>query len=124
MKDEELNMKENNTANTINTTTETTKMTLNKALEICKERILIDRRMRENTPVEQYNDYEKFCEKECIAIETLINALECKKALDSVKQGYYNPKEHKPFIFEDAKRKEIRQMLKSNRNMLLDDDVK
>ena len=124
MKDEELNMKENNTANTINTTTETTKMTLNKALEICKQRISIDRKMRENTPVEQFNDYEKFCEKECLAIETLINALECKKALDNVKQGFYNPKEHKPFIFDDTKRKEIREMLKSNRNMLLDDDVK
>ena len=59
-------MEENNVANT-------TTMTLNKALEICKQRILIDRKMRKNTPVEQYNDYEKFCEKECIAIETLIN---------------------------------------------------
>jgi hypothetical protein len=102
MKDEELTMKENNTANTINTTTETTTMTLDKALEICKERILIDRRMRENTPVEQYNDYEKFCEKECVAIETLINTLECKKALNNVKDGYYNPKEHKPFVFDDV----------------------
>lgn len=43
MKDEELNMEENNVANT-------TKMTLNNALEICKQRISIDRRMRENTP--------------------------------------------------------------------------
>ena len=124
MKDEEFIMKENNVTNTNNTTMETTTMTLNKALEICKQRILIDRRMRNNTPVEQYNDYEKFCEKECIAIETLINALECKKALDNVKQGFYNPKEHKPFIFDDTKRKEIREMLKNNRNMLLDDDVK
>ena len=96
-------MKENNTANTTNTTTETTTMTLNNALEICKQRISIDRRTRENTPVEQFNDYEKFCESECIAVETLINALECKKALENVKQGYYNPKEHKPFVFDDAK---------------------
>ena len=117
MKDEEFNMKENNTSST-------TAMTLNKALEICKQRISIDRRTRENTPVEQFNDYEKFCEKECIAIETLINTLECKKALDNLKQGFYNPKEHKPFVFDDAKRKEIREMLKSNRNILLDDDVK
>ncbi len=116
-------MEENNVANTINTTTETTKMTLNKALEICKQRISIDRRMREYTPVEQYNDYEKFCEKECIAIETLINALECKKALDNVKQGFYNPKEHKPFIFDDARIKDVGEMLKSNRNILLEDDV-
>ena len=116
MKDEEFIMKENNVANT-------TTMTLDKALEICKQRISIDRKMRENTPVEQYNDYEKFCEKECIAIETLINTLECKKALENVKQGYYNPKEHKPFVFDDTKRKEIREMLKSNRNMLLDDNV-
>lgn len=110
-------MEENNVANT-------TKMTLNNALEICKQRISIDRRMRENTPVEQYNDYEKFCEKECIAIETLINNLECKKALDSLEQGYYNPKEHKPFVFDDTKRKEIREMLKNNKNILLDDNVK
>ena len=116
---EEFIMKENNTANTSSTTT----MTLDKALEICKERILIDRRMRENTPVEQFNDYEKFCEKECLAIETLINALECKKALDNVKQGYYNPKEHKPFVIKDDRVKEIREMLKSNKNMLLDDNV-
>lgn len=107
-----------------NNTSSTTTMTLDKALEICKQRISIDRRMRENTPVEQYNDYEKFCEKECIAIEILINALECKKALDNVKQEYYNPKEHKPFIFDDTKRKEIKEMLKSNKNILLDDNVK
>ena len=112
MKDEELKMKENNTANT--NTSSTTTMTLDKALEICKERILIDRRMRENTPVEQFNDYEKFCEKECLAIETLINALECKKALDNVKQEYYNPKEHKPFVLNDARVKEIAEMLKSS----------
>ena len=116
-------MKEIKTANTTNTTAETATMTLDKALEICKQRISIDRRMRENTPVEQYNDYEKFCEKECLAIETLINALECKKALNNVKQGYYNPKEHKPFVFNDARVKEIGEMLKSNRNILLDDNV-
>ena len=109
-------MEENNVANT-------TTMTLDKALEICKQRISIDRRMRENTPVEQYNDYEKFCEKECIAMETLINALECKKALNNLKQGYYNPKEHKPFVFDDARIKEVEKILKSNRNILLDDNV-
>ena len=124
MKDEELNMEENNVANTNNTTTETTTMTLNKALEICRQRISIDRKMRVLTPIEQYNDYEKFCEKECLAIETLINTLECKKALENVKQGYYNPKEHKPFIFDDTKRKEIKKMLENNKNILLDDDVK
>ena len=121
MKDEEIKMKENNTANT--NTSSTITMTLDKALEICKERILIDRKMRENTPVEQFNDYEKFCEKECLAIETLINALECKKALDNVKEGYYNPKEHKPFVIKDDRVKEIGEMLKSNKNMLLDDNV-
>ena len=45
------------------------------------------------------------------------------KALDNVKQGYYNPKEHKPFVFNDARVKEIGEMLKSNKNMLLDDNV-
>jgi len=116
MKDEELNMEENNVANT-------TTMTLNKALEICKQRISIDRRMRENTPVEQYNDYEKFCEKECIAIETLIDNLKRFKILNNLKQGYYNPKEHKPFVFEDARVKELEKMLKSNKNILLGDNV-
>ena len=117
-------MKENNVTNTINTTTETTTMTLNKALEICKQRISIDRKMRENTPVEQFNDYEKFCEKECIAIETLIDNLMRFKILNNLKQGYYNPKEHKPFVFEDARIKEIKKMLENNKNILLDDDVK
>jgi hypothetical protein len=116
MKDEELNMEENNTSST-------TKMTLNKALEICRQRISIDRKMRENTPVEQFNDYEKFCEKECIAIETLINNLERFKILNNLKQGYYNPKEHKPFVFEDARIKEIKKMLENNKNILLDDNV-
>ena len=116
-------MKENNVTNTINTTTETNAMTLNKALEICKQRISIDRKMRENTPVEQFNDYEKFCEKECLAIETLINNLERFKILNNLKQGYYNPKEHKPFVFEDARIKEVKKMLENNRNMLLDDSV-
>ena len=116
MKDEELNMEENNTSST-------TKMTLNKALEICKQRISIDRKMRENTPVEQFNDYEKFCEKECIAIETLIDNLVRFKMLNNLKQGYYNPKEHKPFVFEDARIKEIKKMLENNKNILLDDSV-
>lgn len=116
MKDEEFNMKENNTSNT-------TTMTLNKALEICRQRISIDRKMRENTPVEQFTDYEKFCEKECIAIETLINNLERFKILNNLKQGYYNPKEHKPFVFEDARIKEIKKMLENNKNILLDDNV-
>lgn len=114
-------MKENNTANT--NTSNTTTMTLDKALEICRQRISIDRRMRENIPVEKFNDYDKFCENECVAIETLISALECKKALDNVKQGYYNPKEHKPFVIKDDRLKEIAEMLKSNKNMLLDDNV-
>lgn len=92
-------MKENNTANT-NTSSATT-MTLDKALEICRQRVSIDRRMRENIPVEKFNDYDKFCENECVAIETLINALECKKALNNVIQGYYNPKEHKPFVINN-----------------------
>ena len=48
-------------------------MTLNKAIEICQARIDLDRNMRDNK-VE--SDYDEFCEKECVAIETLIN--ECK----------------------------------------------
>ena len=70
MKDEELKMKENNTANT--NTSSTTTMTLDKALEICKERILIDRRMRENTPVEQFNDYRSEMNKQILDSDNLL----------------------------------------------------
>ena len=114
-------MKENNTANT--NTSSTTTMTLDKALEICKQRVSIDRRMRENIPVEKFNDYDKFCENECVAIESLINALQCRKALDNSQEGFYNPREHKPFVFDDARIKEVGETLKSNKNILVEDKV-
>lgn len=44
------------------------------------------------------------------------------KILNNLKQGYYNPKEHKPFVFEDARIKEIKKMLENNKNILLDDN--
>ena len=56
---------------------ESTRMTLNEAIEICQARINLDRNMRDNK-VE--SDYDKFCENECLAIERLIK--ECKNRKD------------------------------------------
>ena len=53
-------------------------MTLNKAIEICQARIDLDREMRDGNE-DNYNDYEKFCEKHCLAMEKLIE--ECKNNL-------------------------------------------
>ena len=46
-------------------------MTLNEAIEICQARIDLDRNMRDGNE-DNYNDYEKFCEKHCLAMEKLI----------------------------------------------------
>lgn len=46
-------------------------MTLNEAIEICQARIDLDRSMRDGNE-DNYNDYEKFCEKHCLAVERLI----------------------------------------------------
>ena len=51
-------------------------MTLNEAIEICQARIDLDRSMRDNK-VE--NDYDEFCEKECLAIERLIEYCKLKQ---------------------------------------------
>ena len=53
-------------------------MTLNEAIEICQARIDLDRNMRDGNE-DNYNDYEKFCEKHCLAMEKLIE--ECKNNL-------------------------------------------
>ena len=53
-------------------------MTLNEAIEICQARIDLDREMRDGNE-DNYNDYEKFCEKHCLAMEKLIK--ECKNNL-------------------------------------------
>ena len=53
-------------------------MTLNEAIEICQARIDLDRNMRDGNE-SNYNDYEKFCEKHCLAMEKLIE--ECKNNL-------------------------------------------
>ena len=50
---------------------ESTRMTLNEAIEICQARIDLDRSMRDGNE-DNYNDYEKFCEKHCLAVERLI----------------------------------------------------
>ena len=50
-------------------------MTLEKAIQICQARIDLDREMRDGNE-DNYNDYEKFCEKHCLAMEKLIE--ECK----------------------------------------------
>ena len=52
-------------------------MEIKKAIEICKERIDLDRKMRGN---KAESDYEKFCERECEAIATLISACDKKGA--------------------------------------------
>ncbi len=54
-------------------------MSLNKAIEICQERIDLDRNLRDNQVV---NDYDKFCENECLAIEVLIEC--CKSRVKGV----------------------------------------
>lgn len=54
-------------------------MKIKKAIAICKERIDLDRKMRGH---KAESDYEKFCERECEAIETLIKAVE--KGADSI----------------------------------------
>jgi len=44
-------------------------MEINTAIKNLKDRVELDRKMRDN---KAESDYEKFCEKECISIETLI----------------------------------------------------
>ena len=53
-------------------------MEINKAIEILKERVAIDKSLRNN---ETTNDYEKWCERECIAIETVLERLDEMTAL-------------------------------------------
>lgn len=49
-------------------------MELNNAVDILKEYVKLDREMRET---EDYsNDFDKFCEEKCVAIETLLNFVE------------------------------------------------
>lgn len=50
-------------------------MTREEAIETLKERVAVDRRIRNNSVT---NDYEKFCEKECLAIERLLEEIENK----------------------------------------------
>lgn len=45
----------------------------NEDIKILKEFIKIDRNMRNNSTE---SDYDKFCERRCIAIENLLNKLE------------------------------------------------
>ena len=51
-------------------------MTLNEAIKICQARIDLDRSIRDNK-VE--SDYDEFCEKECLAIEKLIEYCKLKQ---------------------------------------------
>lgn len=49
-------------------------MELTKAIEILKEYVKLDRDLRD---VKDYsNDFDKFCEEKCIAIETVLQELE------------------------------------------------
>lgn len=54
-------------------------MSLDEAIKICQERIDLDRNLRDNQVV---NDYDKFCENECLAIEVLIEC--CKSRVKGV----------------------------------------
>ena len=53
-------------------------MGIDKCIEVLKERVAIDRSLRNN---EAISDYEKWCERECIAIETVLERLEEMTAL-------------------------------------------
>ena len=48
-------------------------MDSSKAIQILKKRVETDRRLRDNSTE---SDYDKFCEIECIAIETLIKGFQ------------------------------------------------
>lgn len=48
-------------------------MNLEKAIKVLKEWIRIDRMAREG---EEHSDYDTFCEEKCIAIETVLTALD------------------------------------------------
>ena len=47
-------------------------MELNEAIEILKEWVNKDREMRHNAV---HSDFDEFCEKNCIAIETVLNVI-------------------------------------------------
>ena len=53
-------------------------MEIDKCIKILKERVAIDRNIRNN---ETTNDYEKWCESECVAIETVLERLDEMTAL-------------------------------------------
>jgi flagellar biosynthesis/type III secretory pathway protein FliH len=48
-------------------------MNLEEAIEVLKEWIRIDRMTREG---EEHSDYDDFCEEKCIAIDTVLKALD------------------------------------------------
>lgn len=48
-------------------------MNLEKAIKVLKEWIRIDRMTREG---EEHSDYDDFCEEKCIAIDTVLSALD------------------------------------------------
>lgn len=54
------------------------KITTEEAMQILKERVRIDREIRETTVEggQGSKDYDEFCERECVAIETAINEIE------------------------------------------------
>ena len=53
-------------------------MEIDKCIKILKTRVAIDRSLRNN---EKTNDYEKWCESECVAIETVLERLDEMTAL-------------------------------------------
>ena len=80
----------------------------NEDIKILKEFIKIDRNMRNNSTE---SDYDKFCERRCVAIENLLNKLEENENQDYTliyMKGYADA--------EEKYREKVKDVLQNNRN--------
>lgn len=85
----------------------------NEDIKILKEFIKIDRNMRNNSTE---SDYDKFCERRCIAIENLLNKLEENENQDYTliyMKGYADAKEK-----YRARIKELEEELNNKENKI------
>jgi hypothetical protein len=71
-------------------------MNLEEAIKVLKEWIRIDRMTREG---EEHSDYDDFCEEKCIAIETVIEALDEK---DEIIKDMQDELKHIPSIVSET----------------------
>lgn len=71
-------------------------MNLEEAIKVLKEWIRIDRMTREG---EEYSDYDKFCEEKCIAIDTVLKALDEK---DEIIKDMQDELKHIPSIVSET----------------------